>query len=150
MTIRKKILFSIFCFLLLLPSLGLAQSLFPSGYWGPLVSCTGNYSSGSNPCVSLCDLIQTFLNVIYFGMTLVVFVLTPVLFAWGGITILLAAGDPGKLQSGKKILTGTLIGLGIVLFAFLIVSTFIKFLGVQGYVQGFDSNSGSFTCTVQQ
>jgi len=63
--------------------------------------------------------------------------------------ILVAGGDPGKLGEGKKILTGTLVGILIVLGAFLIVSTFIKFLGVSGFVKGFDSSTGSFTCQVQ-
>lgn len=95
------ILLSTFYILLfLLPSLSFAHtpSIWPAGYWGaPLVSCSGDTKS-SNPCISLCDLTHTFLHVVYFGMTLVVFVFTPIFFAWGGIMILISSGDPGKLQ----------------------------------------------------
>lgn len=129
-------------------------NLFPTGYWGPLVSCTGNYDpsnpspTGQPTCISFCDLIHTFLHVIYFGMSIALFVLAPIFFAWGGIMILIAGGDPGKMQSGKKILTGTLVGIGITLGAFLIVATFVRFLGVSSFIPGFDS-SGAFTCSVQ-
>lgn len=167
------ILYSTFYILVMLPSLSFAHptSIWPGGYWGPLVSCTGSLKTiipgctpsatntclrdNPNPCTSLCDLIDTFLHVVYFGITLVVFVFTPIFFAWGGIMILISSGDPGKLQKGKQILTGTLIGVGITLGAFLIVSTFVKFLGVatnpatgKPFIGGFDS-SGSFSCQVQ-
>ncbi len=168
MTIRKKILLSTFCILTLLPALSFAATqinLFPTGFWGPLVSCSGavkvfdasgNATDNPNACTSLCDLIDTFLRLIYFGMTVALFILTPVFFAWGGLTILVAGGDPGKLGEGKKILTGTLVGIMIVLGAFLIVSTFVKFLGVANnpatgkpFIPGFDSSVNAFTCQVR-
>jgi hypothetical protein len=149
--------FVILGILLAAPVLTLAQS--PSiPFWAPngLVSCTGQYNSSlfqggtqlpvSNPCTSLCDLLHTFVNIVYFVVTLALFVFTPILFAWGGIMILVSGGNPGRRDSAKKILTGTLIGLLIVLFAFLIVKEFVHFFGLGGLIPGFDGNT--FNCSV--
>ncbi len=114
-------------------------SLWPTGYWGPLLSCnTGKNADGTVnlTCASLNDLIQTILNVVAFAMTLALFVLAPLFFAWGGLMMLIAGGSPQKMASGKKILTGTVIGIIIVLAAYLIVKTFVGFLGIAG-VGGF-------------
>jgi hypothetical protein len=113
-------------------------SLWPTGYWGAggLVSCTGNYltgagaTAGTTPCTSLCDLINTFINIVYFLMSIAIFIITPIMFIWGGIMIMLAGANPGMLETGKKIFTGTVIGLAIVLCSYLLVSTVIKVLGV--------------------
>jgi hypothetical protein len=108
----------------------------PPGYWGPLVSCgneqdptTGNIT---NPCTSLCDLIHTSQHTIYFGISLASFVFAPAFFAWGGIMILISGGSEERLGKGKKILTGTVIGILLVLGAYLIVGTFVALLGVGG------------------
>ena len=125
-------------------------SLWPTGYWGAggLVSCTGNYltgagaTAGATPCTSLCDLINTFINIVYFLMSIAIFIITPILFVWGGIMIMISSGDPGRLETGKKILTGTIIGLAIVLCAYLLISTVLKVLGVTS-IGGF----GGAACT---
>ncbi len=122
----------------------------PPGFWGPLVSCTGNYlptnSDGStpNPCTSLCDLIDTAINIIYFGMTLAIFIIAPVMIVIGGIMIMLSGANPGMLESGKKTLTATVIGLFIVLCAYLIVNTTITVLNISG-VGGFGNNACTTT-----
>ena len=80
--------------------------------------------------MSLCDLVHTFVHIVYFGVTIAVFLVAPVLFAWGGIMIMLAGGNPGKLGEGKKILTGTIIGIVITVGALLIVRAFVAAIGV--------------------
>ncbi len=125
-------------------------SIFPGGYWGTggLVSCTGIYSgqaAAKKYCTSVCDIIQTMVNIIYFGITLVLFVFTPILFAWGGITYLTSGGSPARRENAKKILTGALIGLLIVIFAFVIVKLFVDFFSLSSFIQGF---GGPFNCTV--
>ncbi|MDO8536664.1 MAG: hypothetical protein Q7R94_00245 [bacterium] len=97
-------------------------------YWGPLVSCTGA------TCADLCDLLHTFVHIVYFGVTIAVFLVAPVLIAWGGIMIMLAGGNPGKLEEGKKIVTGTIIGIVLTVGALLIVKTFVSVLGVEKYI----------------
>ena len=46
----------------------------------------------------------------------------------GGVMFLTAGGDPGRIGSAKKILTATVIGLAIILAAWLIIDTVIMFL----------------------
>ncbi len=103
------------------------------GYNG-LVSCRGL------GCTSACQLVGTFINVVYFGITITLYFIFPTLFAWGGIVILTSAGNPGRIESGKKILTGTLIGILIVLGAWLIIKIFIDVLGAAGKIPGFGTD----------
>jgi len=126
----------------------------PSILAGPLVSCTGNpiilgtngaTSTNANACVSLCDLIQTFENFVYFGIGVVIWIIAPILFAWGGIMYMMSRGKPEGISSASKILTGTLVGLLIVLCAWLLVNTVVTSLKITG-VGGF-GESGS--CTPQ-
>jgi hypothetical protein len=118
-------------------------SLWPTGFWGPLVSCTGNYINGSNQCTNLCDFILTVIRVLYFVMSIAIFIATPILIIWGGIMIMISGASPEMLGTGKKIITGTLIGLAIILCSYLLVSTFLKALGVTS-IGGF----GGPACTI--
>ena len=132
-------------------SASVAQGIGLTGYWGPLVSCTGNYDSSttvmpgapSNACTSVCDLIGTFINVTYFAMSAALFILAPVLFVVGGIMFLMSGANPGMLEKAKKTLTSTLIGLLIVLCAYLLIYTFVKALNITG-IGGF----GTTACSV--
>jgi hypothetical protein len=119
-------------------------NIWPTGFWGPLVSCTGNYLSGSGAtsCTNLCDLINTFINIVYFAMSIAIFIIAPISFVVGGIMIMFAGANPGMLETGKKVLTGAVIGLVIVLCSYLIVATVLKVLGVTG-IGGF----GGAACT---
>jgi len=108
-------------------------------YWGPLLSCVGSASStpagapsGSvtKTCSSFCDILETAQHIIYFGITLVFFAFTPIFILWGGILILISGGSTERRGQGRKIITGTVIGLAITLGAFLIVNTFLWGLGL--------------------
>jgi hypothetical protein len=130
-------------------------SLWPGGFWGPLVSCTGNpytfdaqgnKANNPNACQSLCDLIGTVLNVIYFIISICFFILVPIFFVIGGVMMMISAGNPERLSTGKTMLTRTVIGIVIVLCAYLVVATFVNFLGISG-VGGFSSGSGTITCS---
>lgn len=111
---------------------------------GPLVTCTGTGGPNGLPaCQNLCDMISTFANVVYFGIGVVIWIITPIMIAWGGVRLLTSGGSPGGQSAGKKIITGTVIGLVIVLAAYLIVFTFVHVLGING-VGGF----GSTICSV--
>jgi hypothetical protein len=127
-------------------------NIWPTGYWGQggLISCQGSFLNvpsvnGNTPpptCASLCDLINTFVNIVYFLMSIAIFIITPIMFVWGGIMIMFAGANPGMLETGKKILTGTVIGLAIVLCSYLLISTILNVLGVTA-IGGF----GGPTCT---
>ncbi len=126
----------------------------PPGFWGPLISCTGIYvgapatnpngTPAAPPCTSLCDLIDTAINITYFGMSLALFIIAPVMVVVGAVMIMLAGANPGMLESAKKTLTATVIGIFIVLGAYLIVNTTITLLGIGG-VGGFGNNSCTTT-----
>ena len=153
----KKIFYIFALIIVLLPSLAFAYtapSIWPTGFWGPLVSCVGNYSgatgsivpnpSGLPACASLCDLIYTIENVIYFGISIALFILSPILFAWGGIMYMVSRGKPEGTSKARKILIGALIGVLITLCAWLIVNTIVSFLSIAN-VGGF----GNAACQVQ-
>lgn len=111
---------------------------------GPLVTCTGLGGPGNIPaCQNLCDMVSTFTNVVYFGIGVVIWILVPIFVAWGGVQLLISRGNPAGISTGKKIITGTVIGLIIVLAAYLIVLTFVSVMGITG-IGGF----GSSTCSV--
>jgi Type IV secretion system pilin len=118
---------------------------------GPLVTCTGT-GGGVPACQSLCDLVATVIHVVYFGIAVVIWIVTPIMFALSGIRFMMAGAnpaqptkeDPGARAKAKKMLTGTVIGLVIVLCAYLIVFTFVTVLNISG-VGGFSAS----TCTVQ-
>ncbi len=145
--------FVFFLFLFSAPFVASAHpvNILQGGFWGPIVSCgppTGvpGAPSGPSPCVNLCDLMHTFLHLVYFFMSLTLYALAPVLFAWGGILIMIAGADPNKLSGGKKLLLGTLVGVLITLAAFLIIKTFVTALGVEGRFLGF---TNPLQCLVQ-
>jgi uncharacterized membrane protein YgcG len=134
-----------------------APNIWPTGFWGPIVSCTGNpyntasvnsnaaagtvpYSENKNACTSLCDLVNTAINIIYFGISFALFITTPILFAWGGIKFMISEGNPNGISGAKKILTGAIVGLLIVLGAWLIVNTIVGFLNISN-VGGFSLKS---------
>ncbi len=144
---KKYIFYLLAAGVILFPSFvfAAAPSVFPTGFWGPLVSCTGNGGGGLPSCASMCDLIQTFENVIYFGISVAIFIIAPILFAWGGIMYMISRGKPEGTGAAKKILTGALIGVLIVLGGWLIVNTFVGVLGISG-IGGFGSGG---TCTLQ-
>jgi Type IV secretion system pilin len=118
----------------------------PPGFWGPLVSCTGNYLSqngdGSTPtpCTNLCNLIGTIINIIYFALSIAIFIVAPISLIAGGIMIMLAGANPEMLGRGKKVLTSAVVGLVIVMCSYLIVNTALVAFGITA-VGGFNGNS---------
>ncbi len=103
---------------------------FPRPYWGtspPLLPCGPGVG---HDCTSICEIFVLVQRLIYFGITLVFFAIAPILFLYGGVTLLISAGSPEKISSGKKILTGTIYGVALALGSFLIVNTFFWIIGL--------------------
>lgn len=146
------------------PLFASAQNASGIPYWpqNGLISCTGNYSyngtngnftgsnpSGQPPCSSLCDLVQTIVNIVYFLITICLFILAPIMVAVGGIMMMISGANPEMLSKGKSVLTAAVVGIVIVLCSYLLVATFVSFLNISG-VGGFGSGgSGSITCVAQ-
>jgi len=147
---NRHLFIKIFILLLILAPTAAAlaystPSIWPTGYWGPLVSCNGNYlANGSNgTCQSLCDLINTGINIVYFAMSVAIFIIAPILFIIGGIMIMVSGANPEMLSRGKKTLMDTVIGLVIVLCSYLIVYTIVSTLKITN-IGGF----GASSCTL--
>jgi len=104
---------------------------FPYPLNQPIMSCNTKreaFGRFSDPCSSLCDLLATFKNALYFGLTLVLLVIAPIAFVIGGITMIISSGDENKFKKGKAILTNAVWGVVIVLAAFVIVNTVLTIL----------------------
>ncbi len=121
---------------------------------GPLVTCWGppvTFDKDANPtdnpyaCTSLCDLVSTTSNVIYFGIGVVIWIITPIFFAWAGVKLMLSRGDPTGTSEAKKMMWGVVMGLLITLCAYIIVFTFVSVLKISG-IGGFNNP----TCVIQQ
>jgi Mn2+/Fe2+ NRAMP family transporter len=112
---------------------------------GPLVTCTGTGSQDTNPtfpaCQSLCDLVSTFANVVYFFIGVVIWIIAPIMIAWSGITFMTSRGNTSRTSEARKMITAVAIGLLIVLCSYLIIFTFVKVLGFAGSVGGFGTNA---------
>lgn len=109
-------------------------------YWPnastPLISCSGDYTGyqheGSVPpvtCTSLCDVIETFRRILYFAMTLILFIGSPLMFVIGGGMVMFAGANPQLLATGKKTIWGAVIGVVLALAAYVIVGTFLWMIG---------------------
>ena len=119
------------------------ESIWPTGYWGGpngLVGCSG-INCNVGPTGGFCGIVQVVLNVISFGISIAFFILMPIFLVWGGMVILTSQGNPGKLGEGKKILTGAVVGALLTLGGYLIVNTFVTFLGIK-FIGGFTGGLG--------
>ena len=111
---------------MILPTAALAAPSFP--YWGPLVSC-GPGTGGAQTCTSLCDLLYTGQNVLYFAMSVALLILGPVMIVVGGLMIATSAGSEERIKTGRKVITGAVIGVLIMLAAYVIIASFLRAVG---------------------
>lgn len=75
----------------------------------------------ADPC-TICHLFILLDNIIDF-LVKISFVLAGFFIAWGGILILVAGGNPGKIEEGKKAMTAAIMGLLIVLVSWVVIDT---------------------------
>ncbi|MEI7452365.1 MAG: pilin [Candidatus Falkowbacteria bacterium] len=122
-TYKKIVAFSILVFSLfffLAASNAMAQSggIIPDGG----KKQTGNYE--------LNDFVRLGLNVSQWilGIT---GSLALLFFVYGGFTFLISAGDSSKVDEGKKIISGAIIGLILVFSSYMIIQFAMKTLGVE-------------------
>jgi len=101
----------------LLPSFSFAQGLVPC-------------SDKGDPC-TLCHLYKLAQNIIGFMMWYIAPALAIFIVAWGGFNILIAGGDPGRKQAGRKAITAAIVGLLIVFGAWIIINEFLLFFSGQ-------------------
>lgn len=124
-------------------------NIWPTGYWAPggIVSCTAFYSTSANDaaqmgkpyCTSIDNLVQTVLNALALGMSIAIFIVAPVSFVSGGVMMMLSGANPEMLGQSKRLLTGTVIGILIVLCSYLILNTVLTLFNVAQCFGGFGS-----------
>lgn len=102
-----------------------ALPLFAFAALPPLIPC-GNSGQPSCDFNMLIKLVQNIINFLVYMAAPV----AAVAFAWAGVLYLTAAGDETKIGKAHAIFTDVLIGLGIVLSAWLIVKLIVTGLGV--------------------
>ena len=91
-----------------------------------LIPC-GNSGQPTCDFTMLTKLVQNIINFLVYMSAPV----AAVAFAWAGVLYLTAAGDETKIGKAHTIFTDVLIGLGIVLSAWLIVKLIVTGLGVK-------------------
>lgn len=122
----------------------LNEDVLEFGYWGgganPIIPCTGIFdiptkngvvrpapaqTAGLETCKSLCDILHALQHLIYFALTILIFIIVPGMIFVGGGIVLVSAGNPGTRSTGLSTIKSAIIGLAIALGAFLIVNTFL-------------------------
>lgn len=151
---KRTLLIATVLALSFLPLLASAQSLpdvwSPASIKGPLVTCTGSFyksdmtTPNPNACQNLCDLVFTIETDIYIGIAFVIWIILPIMFVIGGIMYMMGGANPNLLTTAKSTLKGAVIGAIIVLCAYLLIATFVKFLNITG-IGGF----GGKDCPMQ-
>ncbi len=111
----KKNLIKIIFILLLTP-------IFVFGDKKGLIPCSGI------DC-ELCHIFELLSNLISFLLISIVPPVAALLFVFGGVKMLTAGGDAGKVNDAKKLMTNVVIGLVIVYSAHLLISGLLKVLG---------------------
>lgn len=109
----------------------LGMTALPVSVWGAvlpggLIPC-GNSGQPACDFNMLIKLVQNIINFLVYMAAPV----AAVAFAWAGVLYLTAAGDETKIGKAHAIFTDVLIGLGIVLSAWLIVKLIVTGLGVK-------------------
>ena len=101
------------------------------------VECPGDFNQGNNfgqfnnglvPCDTNChfnDFIQLVENIINY-LLIVAVPIAGVAFAYAGFLYLTAAGNPGKIEEAHGIFTSVMIGIIIMLVAWVLIHTLVS------------------------
>ena len=127
-TIKQSIVFSLLIFLFFIPILTSAAIIVqPSG----LVPCGG---PNQNQCTA-CDLLILAQRVLKFALEIAFLVIVGFI-AYGGFRWIFSLGKEENIKTGHQIITNAIIGLIIILTAWIIVNTVfwaIKEMGGDDY-----------------
>lgn len=126
MSKRKIASFLFTFFIMVAPSLSFAA--------GGLVQIVPDSCNGIGGCQSICDVAKLAQNVLNDGIYFAV-VISAVLFAWGGWQYLTAGGQDFKIRKAKKMFLNIVIGLCIIVGAWLLVDTLLNVLTGQSGLQ---------------
>jgi hypothetical protein len=141
----KKILILSFLIVIILPFVparfAFAHSDLNSPFWTPgqpIVPCgqskdspTTPWDDETQPC-DYCQLFHLLRHLIDFVLIAAAPVLATTFFIIAGVMMMFGGANPGMLAQGKRIFKDTMIGLLIVMLAWLITNTIIRTLTDQG------------------
>jgi len=97
------------------------------GAFAPSAFAQGRFLPCKATECTLADFITFIKNVITFLLQIII-PLGVIMIVWGGFVIMTAGGNPGKVDSGKKIITAAVIGIAIAFGSWLIVTTINRIL----------------------
>jgi hypothetical protein len=109
-----------------------------------LVHCGGE---GQDPC-TLCDFFVLIDNIIDFVLLRLAPPIALLMLIIGGGMFMLAAGDPQKVTTGRKIITSVLIGLVIIYGSYFFVGLILQRIGLAEWIEPYYEswwNEGAFT-----
>src|SRR3989344_179392 len=118
-------------FNILAPSATFAQT----GPIGGIVPCSDQKDANgiiTNPC-NLCHLYTGAKNIVDFMLFDLILPLAVVALLIGGIFLLASQGNPQMMETGKKAITNTVIGVIIAFGSWLIIATIVNTLGYKGF-----------------
>lgn len=113
----KKIILIFFLLVLFLPLSTKAAGLVPCGGSDD----PSTIKDESLPC-TVCDLLVLFQNVLDFAIK-IAFLIVIIFIVYGGFCWIFSGGNEANIKTGQKIMTNAIIGLVIILCAWLIVNT---------------------------
>lgn len=126
----KKLILIFFLLVLFLPLITKAAGLVPCGG----TNDPSTEKDESLPC-TVCDLLVLFQNVLDFAIK-TAFLIVIIFIIYGGFRLIFSGGNEANIKTGQKIMTNAIIGLVIILCAWLIVNTvfwLIKTIGGKNY-----------------
>src|SRR3989344_2711337 len=90
-------------------------------------------------------------NLIAFILTILIFIVTPLLIVWAGFLYVVAPANPANRTKANHILTNTVVGLAIALFAWVIVNAVLTGITVykDGSIGGVDKFVSAMFSTTQ-
>lgn len=94
---------------------------------GPIVTCNGAVAGNGLPACTVCNIAQVAQNVLNTGIFVAVF-LSAILFAWAGFKYLTNVANSGGVSEAKTLFGNVLIGLLIILGAWLVIDTIMRTL----------------------
>ena len=133
----KRILFFLVLLFFALP----LYSVFAQG---GLVPCGGE---GQAPC-GLCHIFVLFDNIIDFVLWKFVPPLAVLMLVIGGAMLFFSGGDPGLLGRGKSVMTSVVMGLVFVYSAWLIITLFFTWIGVNTWTGLYKEGWATINCSI--
>ncbi|OGN09835.1 MAG: hypothetical protein A3C61_03450 [Candidatus Yanofskybacteria bacterium RIFCSPHIGHO2_02_FULL_39_10] len=115
----------------------------PAGYYES--TFTGPLTPEQTPC-DRCQLFHLLRHLIDLVLVFIAPVVGTLFFIVAGVMIMMGGDNPGLLSRGKSIFNNTLIGIFIILMAWLVTNTLIQTLAKSGLV-GEGGSWWTFNCT---